>query len=75
MIGTKNQHIIEPPGQSCLIFQNNMCYRVFKEMSTKTLTLLNRFSTKFDDKGATQSMEGKGWHILTTISNVIGWHL
>lgn len=56
MIGTKNQHIIEPPGQSCLIFQNHV---LFKEMSTETLTLLNRLSTKFDDKGATESVEVK----------------
>lgn len=57
MIGTKNQHIIEPPGQSCLIFQNHV---LFKEMSTETLTLLNRLSTKFDDKGATESVKVKG---------------
>lgn len=34
-------------------------YVLFKEMSTETLTLLNRFSTKFDDKGATESVEVK----------------
>lgn len=43
-------------------------------MSTETLTLLNRLSTKFDDKGATESVKVKGWDILKTISNVIGWH-
>lgn len=43
-------------------------------MSTETLSLLNRFSTKFDDKDATESVKVKGWDILTTISNVIGWY-
>lgn len=29
-------------------------------MSTETLSLLNRFSTKFDDKDATESVKVKG---------------
>lgn len=42
-----------------ILFNLSKSYVLFKEMSTETLSLLNRFSTKFDDKGATESVEVK----------------
>lgn len=43
-----------------ILFNLSKSYVLFKEMSTETLSLLNRFSTKFDDKDATESVKVKG---------------